>query len=373
MRKFKTFLLVATMTSVLLFGCGKEEETSSIKPSDIGIDTTTEKLSETAYEATNETESINMKGKIRSQVTNEPIDEDLLDQRPISVVFPNDPGTHPHYSISNAGVLYQFPVEGKISRLVGIIDDWQDLERIGNVRSTREYFLFAGLEWDPLYCHFGSAWYADKLLDTKGTDNINALKSAGDVYYRTSDRSAPQNAYFSGDSILNGVEDNNFSLNYTDNHIPDHFTFATEDNQVDLSDASDSVDGAKIDMSGSFPVDDVYVEYDKTTKEYLRFQYDSPHIDGVNDQQLSFKNIIIQEAEVLVIDDNGYLAVGMHDTTRGGYYFTNGKGIPITWEKPISNNFAPTKYYDESGTEITLNTGKTMIFVVDDESTYTFK
>lgn len=369
MRKFKKLLLVSVITSTFLLGCGKEAEV--IKSSDLGLDIKTEKVLET--EPSVQKNEVNMDGKIRSQVTNLPIDEDLLDHRPISVVIPNDPSALPHYSISDIGVLYQFPVEGNISRLLGIVDDWQDLEKIGNIRSAREYFLFAGLEWDPIFCHFGNAVYADNILAAKGTDNVDALKSADDVYFRTTDRKRPQNAYFKGEGILNGIEDRGYSLKYTENHIPNHFTFANENQQVDLTDVNGSVDGSKIDLAGSFSIDKTYVEYDESTQEYLRHQYGKPHIDKANNQQLSFKNIIIQETKVLTLDASGYLAVGMHDNTRGGYFFTNGKGIPVTWEKPISNNFAPTKYYDESGEEITLNTGKTMIFIVNEDDTYSFE
>ena len=47
-----------------------------------------------------------------------------------------------------------------------------------------------------------------------------------------------------------------------------------------------------------------------------------------------------------------------------GYYITNGYAIPITWEK--EDDYALTKYYDPNGNEIVLNTGKTMICIVED-------
>ena len=53
-----------------------------------------------------------------------------------------------------------------------------------------------------------------------------------------------------------------------------------------------------------------------------------------------------------------------HDTTRDGYYFTNGKAIHVNWKKTA--DYEPTKYYDDNGNEISLNTGKTMICIVED-------
>lgn len=364
MKKLSTILLILAASSILLLGCDKEVETVDIGLTPTPTEAQTEVLPE---ESTEES----MENKVRSQVTNEWIDEDLENQRPISVTFPNDTSALPQYNVSKSGVLYQFPVEGKISRLLGIIDEWQDIERIGNVRSTREYFVYAGLEWDPLYCHFGNPYYADIILAKDGTDNINGLTAANDVFYRSKDRPAPQNAYLNAEGILNGAEDKKYSLTYTNNHVPDHFKYADKNDGVDLSTASGSVTAGTVNLAKAYPIDKTYFEYNDEKKEYDRFQYGKEHVDAVNNQQLSFKNIIIQETTTEVIDAKGYLAMAMHDSGKSGFYFTNGKGIPITWSKPM-NNFEPTRYFDEDGNEITLNTGKTMICVIDSNTGYTY-
>ena len=58
----------------------------------------------------------------------------------------------------------------------------------------------------------------------------------------------------------------------------------------------------------------------------------------------------------------------MHDTTRDGYFITQGKMIHVTWEK--TEDYVPTKFYDDNGNEITANTGKTMIFVIKENDTF---
>ena len=72
----------------------------------------------------------------------------------------------------------------------------------------------------------------------------------------------------------------------------------------------------------------------------------------------------MQVCDWKVIDKKyGYLDV---DTTSGGkgMYITNGKAIPVTWSK--DSQTAPTRYFDENGEEITLNTGKTWICIIAD-------
>jgi len=62
------------------------------------------------------------------------------------------------------------------------------------------------------------------------------------------------------------------------------------------------------------------------------------------------------------------LAFQCHDNTRMGWFFTNGKGIPIRWEK--MSDFEPTRFYDEFDNEIEFNTGKTMILIIQDGDTF---
>ena len=75
-------------------------------------------------------------------------------------------------------------------------------------------------------------------------------------------------------------------------------------------------------------------------------------------QQLAFKNILIQNTYYEVRDLKGYLAFQCIDNTRDGWYFTNGRGIHVNWEK--SSDYGATRYYDDAGNEIQLNTGKTI-------------
>ena len=78
-----------------------------------------------------------------------------------------------------------------------------------------------------------------------------------------------------------------------------------------------------------------------------------------------FKNSLVEEL------GEGYLAFQCHDTTRDGWYFTNGKGIHVNWEK--TSDYGATRYYDDYGNEIVLNTGKTMICIVEEDDNFTFR
>ena len=75
------------------------------------------------------------------------------------------------------------------------------------------------------------------------------------------------------------------------------------------------------------------------------------------------KNIIVQFCPWRALDAKGYLEFYFKQG-MSGYYITEGYAIPITWEK--EDDFDITRYYDAAGNEITLNTGKTMVCIVED-------
>lgn len=366
MKKLSLLLFISLTTALLLTACGKNSEKPSddiINGADIGLGNKTEEKTEPASSEIS-TEEESPDGKIRSPLTNEWIDAALENQRPIAVMVPNDTSALPHYSISNADILYEIMVEGNITRLMMVIQDWQNLERIGNVRSARHYFVFAAYEWDSIFCHYGNPYHADFVLDRPETQRINGMAAPSGVFFRTSDRKAPQNAYLSGEGILKAVDSYQYPLTHTDNYEPNHYNFTPENAPNNLSDIAGSFNATKVDLSGAYPIDKPYFEYNEKDGLYYRYQYGKAHLDGANNEPLAFKNILVQNTYYEVLDPKGYLSFQMHDTTKKGYFFTNGKGIPVTWKK--TSDFGATRYYDTDGNEIILNTGKTMVCVVQD-------
>lgn len=128
-------------------------------------------------------------------------------------------------------------------------------------------------------------------------------------------------------------------------------------------------------MSGCYPLTRCYFEYNEEDGLYYRSQHlasgtDGPHIDAATGQQLCFKNILVQYVTYEEIGE-GYLAFQCHDTTQDGWYFTNGRGIHVNWEK--TSDYGATRYYDDYGNEIIMNTGKTMVCIVEDGDNFTFR
>jgi len=376
MKRWKVLILVAV--SVLAFsGCGKKEgtdkkeaETEEISP-----------IGQAAAEKENapgdtDSEQPPAEGMVHSRLTNEWVDSTLADKRPIAVMIPNEVSAVPHYGISYADILYECNVESDMTRLMGVFGDWGNLEKIGNVRSARDYYIYWSFEWDAILCHYGGPFYIDEVISRTTTNNINGTVAAEGIYFRSADRNAPHNAYISAEGIRQAVDQYGYSEEYRGMTEDNHFQFASESEPNTLEQYEGSVSGVFIDMSECYPMTKSYFKYDESDGQYYRFQSlagdsDGPHIDALNNEQLKFKNVIVQYTYYETRDAQGYLAYKCIDNTRGGWFFTEGRGIHINWVK--ESDYGATRYYDDFGNEITLNTGKTMILIVEDGDGFHFE
>lgn len=384
MKKLKLWLVFFAITA-LLCACGPDDEPQSTDTPDspnIGTDTdhpAHEPIDGTTPPENNSDDSVPSKnGMVHSRLTNEWVETDVADTRPIAVLIPNEIGAVPHYNLSEASILYEANVENRMSRLMAIYEDWDGLGTIGNVRSTRSYFIYWSYEWDAFLVHSGGPYFIDDMISDPTTQNINDhVGTDGDAFFRDSSRNMPHNLYATGPGILKVVNNKGYPLKYrglTDSY---HYRFADKDDQNTLAQyGNDAKNASYIDMSGCYPLTRCYFEYNEGDGLYYRSQHlsggtDGPHIDAITGEQLAFKNILVQYVSYEKINDDGYLTFLCHDSSMDGWYFTNGRGIHITWEK--SSDYGATRYYDDYGNEILMNTGKTMICIVLSDDNFTFR
>lgn len=375
MKKFILLLFTLISAVALLTACGKNE---TEEKDNIVSDEKTPQDTQGNQQGEDNNDEEGPEGMVRSSITNEWILEELEAQRPLAVMMPTDKAAQPQYGIGRAEVLYECMEEGDMSRQMAIINDWQDLEQIGNVRSCRLYYIYWAMEWDPILVHFGGVFYMRDIISRTDVHNISGTYSDGTretsapgagAFFRTKDRSAPHNAYVSADSLHKAMDSLKYPAEHRDSYVSEHFKFADASNT--LEGAKNVQDAVEIDLSDCFPATKSSLKYNKEDGLYYKYLYGNKQIDATTDEQLTFKNVIIQKAHYEVLDKNLYLAFRVHDINMDGYYITNGKAIPITWKK--TEEFGPTTYYDLEGNEIKLNTGKTYIAIVQDDTTPVMK
>ena len=376
MKKLSLLAILTLSVSVILCGCGKKKEDPAIEEVTLETQEYTPVKEAPQTEPTEESVLDDVppeEGMVRSRLTNEWVSADVGALRPLAVMIPNDKSALPQYNISNADIVYECLVEGEITRLMAIYGDWTNLERVGNIRSCRDYFVYWAFEWDAIYIHYGGPFYIDDLIAREDTQNINCIDYAN-ATFRDTAKNSTDNAFTSAERIKEAADYYGYPTEYREGYSDDnHFQFATNSEPNTLEQYSDAIDAKKIDMSPAYPVTNCYFVYNEETGLYERFQHlsgdsDGPHVDLATNEQLAFKNVLVQNTYFEVRDQKGYLAFQCHDTTRDGWFFTNGKGIHVTWEKTA--DYSATRYYDDDGNEIKLNTGKTMICILEDGDSF---
>ena len=306
--------------------------------------------------------------QVASVYTGELVSAAQASQRPIAVMVPTDKAAQPSYGIGNAKVLYEIMEEGEMSRQMAIIDDWQGLDRVGSIRSCRDYYITIAKEWDPILIHVGGVHYMADKITAPDVNNLSAAREYGtgggapgsSAFFRSTDRKVPHNAYVSGEGVTKACNDLGYSLaTRPEYYNASHFQFAPEGNTLEQYDGA--VPGNTIDLSDIFPYTRSSLTYNPETGLYAKNIHGQAQVDSLTGNQLTFANVIVQNTKWSKRDAKGYLAFQTVDSTCDGYYFTKGKGIHITWKK--TSDYSPTRYYDDNGVEIQLNAGKTFIAV----------
>lgn len=361
MKKYAAIIFLLGAAGALLAGCRKTDSESDVTP-------TPTPAAEAAAEETptpeileaqdpEPTETPVPEGYVTSYLTGEYVPETIGRRRPVAVMINNVQAALPQAGIANAGVMYEAPVEGGITRMMAIFEDYDSLEKIGPVRSCRDYYIFYASGFNAIYTHYGQSAYAVPYLELPEVENLSGLAGYGDqVFYRTSDRKAPHNAYTSFEGIQKGIEINGYSQDYAEDFVPG-YAFCGVDDEIDLPGMD-----AQIVKPGYF-LNEPWFEYNPEDKLYYRYQFGDKQIDELTGEQLAYKNIILQYSTWRNYDENGYLNIDV-DAGNVGKYIVNGKAIDITWSKQTP--WGPTYYYDTNGNQITLDTGKTWVCIIQD-------
>lgn len=339
---------------------GFEQIPEGAYPEDLGQGVTEAAAEETTEEAETYVLPDDM---YYSELTGEPISKDIQDQRPVAIMVDNDSRALPHYGISECDVMYELmnsTANDRITRLMCLFKDWGAIEKAGSIRSIRPTNILLGQEWDAVLCHDGGPYYIDEYLGRY------PYHFSG-TFSRVNNGKATEFTEFclTGDLDKN-FSSSSFSRSYDDRkQSGDHFQFAEYmGDQITLEDASDSTTATSISLP--FNNTKSQLKYNEETQTYDYYEFGEICKDGGNDAVVSFKNVLIQDCSFTQYDEHGYMIYNCIQSGESGYYCTNGRAIPITWSKASEGGI--TKYYDESGNEITLNTGKTYITLVPSDS-----
>lgn len=397
-------LAAMVIAASLLVGCGTEGEAPAtnpqvVTPVQMGEGSTAPEATgegSTAPEATPETQEpvgadgkmsngenhpitsrAVVEGKMQSYLTGEWKDASVVQRMNMAVMMPNNKAALPHYGISHASMYYEAPVEGAITRLMCFFEDYDDLDRIGPVRSSRDYYVYEAMAYDSIYCNWGLAIpYVGPVINTDRIDNVSqALKGIDVAAPEAFDRvSRPgykdeYRGYMFTEGYTKAVERLGYAKEYTDRFVQ-AFTFA-DDGYTATYDSYPSATkvypGGTKSNAGGYGEAKPCFEYNPEDGLYYRTQYGSELKDEQNGEQVAVSNVVFKICHGEARDANGYLAFRVHGT-GDAYVFTNGKVIKGTWSR--ENDYDPNLFLDENGKEIVFNQGKTWICCIWEEKNF---
>lgn len=336
----------------------------------------TEEPGRVADTATIKDRYVDENGMMQSYLTGEWKDAAIVQRRPMAVMTPNNKAAMPQYGISKASIIYEAPVEGRITRLMMLLEDYDELEFIGPVRSSRDYYVYEAMSYDAIYCNWGLAVpFVEALLASDRIDNISqAVSGIHNPYQKAFFRrerpgyKTEYTGYMYIDEYEEGVEHFGYSKNYRKS-FEQAFTFANDgwpSTYDGYEEATKIYPGGSSDSNKSgYGSHRPSFEYNEEDGLYYRFQYDEPQIDEYNGEQLAVANVVFKVCTGAVREPASYdyLAFGVHGE-GDAYIFTNGKVIEGSWSRYADSS--ANMFYDDKGNEIVLNQGKTWICCIWD-------
>ena len=277
--------------------------------------------------------------------------------RPYAVMINNIGAARPyHTGLQDAYLVYEIVVEGGITRYLALFKDKTN-EVVGNVRSARHYYLDYVLENDAYYVHWGWSPQAQSDISTLDIDNLNGLIYSSPYFFRQKISGVnTEHTAFTNLSELANLADRLGYRKETNKDLLLNYSATS----VELS--SDATDATNIDLKYSGSSTTNYV-YDSEAKVYKQLVNNKEHTDYETKEQYTVKNIIAYQVGNTTITGDNKGRQDLDNIGSGtGYFITEGKSIPITWEKDSRSQ--QTVYRYEDGTEITVNDGNTWIHII---------
>ena len=283
----------------------------------------------------------------------------LKKRRPVAVMSNNHADTRPLSGIGKADIVIEANAEGGITRHMAIY--WSEgPEKVGSVRSVRQYYLEWASEYSPLFVRVGCASSTDPRVNA--CNNIHLYKEIADIelFWRWDDgrRYAPHNAYTSIKGVWEKAD------KYKWNNFPtsiDEWSFKRDAELANRGEKSvvKTIFHTSLSNGGKY---DVIWTYDKDTNRYFRKVGGQIDIDQETNTQISAKNVVIQEVKLNYTGDSKSHIIITTIGEGNAKILQDGKIIDGKWKKKSRTD--RTMYYDSSGKEISFNRGTIWIAMV---------
>jgi hypothetical protein len=292
-----------------------------------------------------------------------------VNERPFGVMINNHVDARPQSGLIYADLVYEIVAEGGITRFLAFFLT-NTPEKIGPVRSTREYYLVLVKELsDAMIMHIG---WSPQALTAIETWPVRSLQRGGCEFMEGCTwRDNPRNVAIEHTAYVDGTKLRELGQELGWEGKGDITLYKFKDDEGVYVDKT-LVNKISIDFWTKGAYSSVF-QYNPDNNTYLKFTgYDTegnpiPHKDQETEEQVEVKNLIVQFVPESSIagDDKGRLDYQLIGSGQA-LVFLDGKVIDATWSK--SSRDDRTMFYDTDGNEMQFNRGKFWIAIVPDRN-----
>ncbi len=282
--------------------------------------------------------------------------------RPVAVMLNNLKAAMPQMGVSQADIIYEYIVEGGITRMVGIFQDVSQVGTIGTVRSARPCFVETAAGLDAIYVHAGGSDEAYRDMESWGIDHMDGCGAEEDLFWRDAARmqsaGLEHSMLTSGQNLSTYLPQSGFRLTHKSGYTYP-VTFVADGTPAAGTPAS------KVTVQFSHYKTGVFT-YDAAKGLYKIEEYDAPYVDGNTSEQVGVTNLLVLKTSVVNSGDGaGHMIVDLKGS-GSGTYFCGGKAEEVTWHKNSVSD--PFTYTLSSGASLAMGTGHTYVCVISKES-----
>ncbi|RWZ57984.1 DUF3048 domain-containing protein [Halobacillus fulvus] len=342
------WLIMAVATLLILGACqqdGANQESSPSEQTDSGEPDQIEKEEEEEKEETPSAEE--PAPAYTYPLTGEP-SEEPVDHRVLSVMVNNHTKARPQSGLSQADVVYEVLAEGQITRFLALFHS-ELPDKIGPVRSAREYYFKLAGGYNAFYTYHGAAAHINDQVAASGIPFFDGASydNNGWLFERSSERAAPHNSYFLSNGLNQVAEQKGYEQKVETASLP----FAEEITE------GTAVDQVTITYSNQ-PQEVVTFDYDAESERFLRSSDGKPSMDEANGERVAVENVFIVETEHRIIDNVGRRAIDL-DSGGKGYLLQKGSMKEVQWRN-VDGRLLPY----EDGEALSFTPGQTWVNII---------
>lgn len=267
---------------------------------------------------------------------------------PYAVIIDNHPLARPPAGLSQANLVFEAEVEGKITRLLAVFAGTAEAEKIGSVRSIRPYFVDWANEFSALLVHSGGSPEALQKISDENIFDFNEF-SRGGYFWRDNSRPRPHHIFTSSRNLKK----------YLAAKARENGKFVAWQFKDDLPPALRPAD-SRIEINYGQPDFLTEWKYDRENNLYRRYVGGKVYRDA-SGAEISAKNIIVEYVPAEIVDAELRFKMSNLGTGRA-LVCLDGSCREGEWRK--KETASRSRFFDKSGQEFKFNAGTSWIEVV---------